>query len=184
MCPQLTKPVTDVRQDANQPSENKAYKLKVCSNVFKKSVFVSFQVATINIFFIILFFLILFIFLNFLTFFKLCSVVSNSLQPHGLQPARFLCPQHFPVKNTELGCHFLLQGIFPTRDRTCVSCASFIGRRILYHQCHLGSSDFLKKVHTKFLALCLIQSKHSVNDTCHYYYLLLYLKIKIDILIL
>ena len=42
MCPQLTKPVTDVRQDANQPSENKAYKLKVCSNVFKKSVFVSF----------------------------------------------------------------------------------------------------------------------------------------------
>ena len=25
-----------------------------------------------------------------------CSVVSNSLQPHGLQPARLLCPWNFP----------------------------------------------------------------------------------------
>jgi hypothetical protein len=24
-----------------------------------------------------------------------------------------LCPRHFPGKNTELGCYFLLQGIFP-----------------------------------------------------------------------
>ena len=27
----------------------------------------------------------------------------------------------FPGKNTGLGCHFLLQGIFPTRDETGVS---------------------------------------------------------------
>ena len=33
-------------------------------------------------------------------------------------------------KNTGVGCCFLLQGIFLTKDRTCVSC---IGRRILYH---------------------------------------------------
>ena len=44
-----------------------------------------------------------------------CSVMSNSLQPHGLQPARFLCPWDFPGKNTEVGCHFLLQGIFSTQ---------------------------------------------------------------------
>ena len=44
-----------------------------------------------------------------------CSVMSNSLQPHGLQPARFLCPWDFPGKNTEVGCQFLLQGIFPTQ---------------------------------------------------------------------
>ena len=28
---------------------------------------------------------------------------------------RFLCPQNFPDKNTGVGCHFLLQGIFPTQ---------------------------------------------------------------------
>jgi len=41
-----------------------------------------------------------------------CSVVSNSLQPHGLQPTRLLCPWDSPGKNTGVGCHFLLQRIF------------------------------------------------------------------------
>ena len=45
-----------------------------------------------------------------------CSVVSNSLQPHGLWPARLLCPWNSPGKNTGLGCHFLLQRIFPTQE--------------------------------------------------------------------
>ena len=44
-----------------------------------------------------------------------CSVVSDSLQPHGLQPTRLLCPWDFPHKNTGVGCHFLLHGIFPTQ---------------------------------------------------------------------
>ena len=30
----------------------------------------------------------------------LCSVVSDSLQPHGLEPARLFCPWDFPGKNT------------------------------------------------------------------------------------
>ena len=34
------------------------------------------------------------------------------LQPHGLQSARLLCPWDFSGKNTGMGCHFLLQGIF------------------------------------------------------------------------
>ena len=38
------------------------------------------------------------------------SVVSDSLRPHGLQPARPLCPWNSPGKNTGMGCHFLLQG--------------------------------------------------------------------------
>ena len=42
------------------------------------------------------------------------SVMSDS-RPHGLQPARLLCPWNFPGKNTGVGCHFLLQGIFPTQ---------------------------------------------------------------------
>ena len=43
------------------------------------------------------------------------SVVSDSLWPRGLKPARLHCPWHFPGKNTEVGCHFLLQKIFPTQ---------------------------------------------------------------------
>ena len=44
-----------------------------------------------------------------------CSVVSDPLQPHGLQPARLLCQWDFPGKNTGVGCHFFLQGIFLTQ---------------------------------------------------------------------
>ena len=36
------------------------------------------------------------------------SVVSDSLRPHRLQPARFLCPWNSPGKNTGVDCHSLL----------------------------------------------------------------------------
>ena len=39
----------------------------------------------------------------------------DSLRPHGRQPTRLLCPWDFPGKDTGVGCHFLLQGIFPTQ---------------------------------------------------------------------
>ena len=38
-----------------------------------------------------------------------CSVMSSSLQPHGLQPASLLCPWNSPGKNIEVGCHSLFQ---------------------------------------------------------------------------
>ena len=38
-----------------------------------------------------------------------------TLGPRGLYLARLLCPWHFPGKNTGVGCHFLLQRIFPTQ---------------------------------------------------------------------
>ena len=38
-----------------------------------------------------------------------CSVVSDSSRPHGLQPARLLCPWDFPGKSTRVGCHCLLR---------------------------------------------------------------------------
>ena len=41
--------------------------------------------------------------------------MSNSLWPIGLQPARLLCPCNFLGKNTGMGCHFLLQGVFLTQ---------------------------------------------------------------------
>ena len=45
----------------------------------------------------------------------ICSVLYNSLQPYELQPARLLCPWDSPGKNTGVGCHALLQGIFATQ---------------------------------------------------------------------
>ena len=59
-----------------------------------------------------------------------CSVASDSVRPHGLQPARLLCPWGFPGKNTGVGCHALLQGIFLTQgsNPNLLHC-----RRVLYH---------------------------------------------------
>ena len=58
------------------------------------------------------------------------SVVSNSLRPHELQPARFLCPWNFPGKNIKGGCHSLLQGIFLIQGSNLgLLCC----RQILYH---------------------------------------------------
>ena len=37
------------------------------------------------------------------------------LQSHGLLPAGLLCPWNSPGKNTEVGCHALLQAIFLTQ---------------------------------------------------------------------
>ena len=45
-----------------------------------------------------------------------CSVMSDSLRPHGLYS-----PWNSPGQNTGVGSCSLLQGIFPPRDRTQVS---------------------------------------------------------------
>ena len=64
------------------------------------------------------------------------SVVSNSLRPYGLQPARFLCPWNSPGKNTAVGCCSLLQGIVPTQgSNPCLSHC----RQIPYCLSHQGS---------------------------------------------
>ena len=54
------------------------------------------------------------------------SVMSNSLWPHGLGLTRLFCPWDSPGKNTGVGCHFLLQEIFPTQGLNLVS--SITGR--------------------------------------------------------
>ena len=65
-----------------------------------------------------------------------CSVVSNSLQPCGLQPTRLLHPWNSPGKNTGVGSHSLLQGIFPIQESNpnLLHC-----RQILYHLSHQGN---------------------------------------------
>ena len=57
-------------------------------------------------------------------------VMSSSLWSHGLLPARVLCRWDFPGKNTRVGFHVLLQGIFPTQESNLglLHCT-----QILYH---------------------------------------------------
>ena len=42
--------------------------------------------------------------------------MSNSLRPHGPQPTRLFCPWNFSGKSTGVGCHTLLQEIFPNPE--------------------------------------------------------------------
>ena len=51
-----------------------------------------------------------------------------------------LLPVGFSSQEYCSGCHFLLQGTFLAQGWTCVSHASCSGRRVPYHQCHLGST--------------------------------------------
>ena len=61
------------------------------------------------------------------------SVVADSLWPHGLQPTRLFCPWDSPCKNTGVGCHALLQGIFLTQGLNSGLLQLLHFRRILYH---------------------------------------------------
>ena len=60
---------------------------------------------------------------------QLCSTLCNPMD-------RLLCPWVFPSKNTGVGGHFLLQGIFPIQG-------SNLGlphcRQTLYHLSHQGN---------------------------------------------
>ena len=69
--------------------------------------------------------------------------VSDSLWPHELWSARLLCPWNSPGKNTDMGCHALIQGIFPTQgsNPSLPHC-----KQILYHLSHWGSPRILEWV--------------------------------------
>ena len=92
------------------------------------------------------------------------SVVTDSLQPPGLQPARLLCPWDSPGKNTGVGRHPLFQGIFLTQgwnlnpglllcrwildplshqESPIVICVPWGGTRVLPKGCTTGSWMFL-----------------------------------------
>ena len=49
-----------------------------------------------------------------------------------MYPTRLLCPRDSPGKNTGVGCHALLQGIFPTQGLNPRLLCLCIGRLILY----------------------------------------------------
>ena len=68
-----------------------------------------------------------------------CSVASDSLQPHRLQPARLLFPWGFSRKEY----HALPQGIFPTQG---LNPGLPYCRQILYQLSHQGSPRILEWV--------------------------------------
>ena len=63
------------------------------------------------------------------------------LQSHGQRSLAGYSPWDFPGKNTGMGCHFLLQRIFPTKESNLglLHC-----RRILYQLSYKGSPEALK----------------------------------------
>ena len=69
---------------------------------------------------------------------KNCSVVSNSLRPHGLYS-----PWNSPRQNTGVGSLSIFQGIIPNQGSNP---GSLHCRRILYQLSHKGSSTVLEWV--------------------------------------
>ena len=75
------------------------------------------------------------------------SVMSDSLQPQGLEPPRLLCPWNSPGQNTGVGSCSLLQGVFKTQGLN--PCPPH-HRQTLYHLTHQGSPSLLECVEYPF----------------------------------
>ena len=84
---------------------------------------------------------------------------------------RLPCSRNSPGKNTGVGCHFLLQGIFPTQGLNpgLLHC-----RWSLYHLSHQGSPIWIQKVlcKTVFFKSLLLLTHHSSHSflyccSCH-----------------
>ena len=62
-----------------------------------------------------------------------CSIMSDSLRPHEPYPPGSSVDGDSPGKNTGVGCHALLQGIFPTQG---LNLGLLHYKRILYQLSH------------------------------------------------
>ena len=82
------------------------------------------------------------------------SCVRFFVTPHGLSPARLLCPWNSPGENTGVGSHSLLQGLFLTPGS---SLHLLYSRWILYHLSHQGSPPNISR---RCFLLC-----HAFQDT-------------------
>ena len=89
--------------------------------------------------------------------------MSDSLRPYGLQPCRLLCPGNSPGKNTGVGSHSLLQGIFLTQgsNLNLLPC-----RQILYHLSHQGSPTRERAIVVFFPFLLSAQKIKDTRNEC------------------
>ena len=75
-------------------------------------------------------------------------------------PARLLCPWDFPGKNTGVGCHFLLQGIFLTQGSNLHLWHWQVDYLLLSHQGDLGA--FSSSTSSSIFVICrLFDDTHS-----------------------
>ena len=94
-----------------------------------------------------------------------CSVVSDPLWSHRLLPTRLLCPWDFPSKNTGVGFHFLLQGIFLTQGSDMCLLHS---RWILYY-CTIWEALCLQHwLQVKIFPVLLILLTHHLKLPSHW----------------
>ena len=98
------------------------------------------------------------------TLYAMCSVMSDSLWPHGLWPTRLLCPWNSPGRNTGVGCHFLLQGIFVTRENEPASPALQVDSVPLSRQ---GNPAWHHSKWYTFMS-CLICTVSHLNQTLRF----------------
>ena len=76
-------------------------------------------------------------------------------------------PWNFPSKSVGVGCHFLLQGIFPTQGTaTHISCISCIDRWILYHHATWEAHYFVYICANESCGTCL--DLHCPPCTCRW----------------
>ena len=90
------------------------------------------------------------------------SVVSDFLLPHGLELTRLLHPWNFSGKSTGVGCHFLLQGAFPTQrsNLDLLHC-----RQTLYHLGLLFADLVIKRTATFWIITrCRCQPAKSIRS--------------------
>ena len=67
----------------------------------------------------------------------------DSLQRYGLLLSRLLYSWVFPGKNAGLGCHALLQGIFPTQGSNLLFSLFFFPNLRLLHLLHWQAGSLL-----------------------------------------
>ena len=90
----------------------------------------------------------------------------NSLGPRGVQPTRLLCPWDSPGKNTAVGCHCLLQGIFPTQglNRNLLHCLHWQAGSLPLR--HLGISYLEREIHRDTYYI----TSHILYNMCYVIY--------------
>ena len=106
----------------------------------------------------------------------ICQVVSDSLGPHELQATGLLCPWDFPGKNSGVGCHFLLHGIFPTQGLNSHLLSLLHWQPDSSPPSHLGSPEVLKfpsitkllsqghTSHCVLLEACMVCMLHAMEN--------------------
>ena len=93
--------------------------------------------------------------------------MSNSLQPYGLQPARLLCPWDSLGNNTEVDCHALLYGIFPTHEPASLTSPALAGR-FFTTSATWEAQEWYTKVLEYHSVTSFIEKKIQKNSMDHY----------------